>query len=758
MTTARPKPQHDSKSNPVRATDGGGATDGASEPETGTLLETIGAESGVEFYIPATSSILERRPRTLKHGNSFAVFDHYGDVIEAPRSPEGLYHEDMRHLSRLELLIEGKKPLLLSSTLQDDNSTLVVDLSNPDIYREGKIALSREGLHIVRSKFLWEGTCHERFGIRNFDRSPHAVNLTIRFGADFADLFEVRGVRRERRGTTTVEPAGPEAVIIRYTGLDEVERLTRIDFAPAPTALSGDEATFELMLAPRERTALFMTIRCNSNAPARRGEFFRSIRLARRSLLKSTRRAAIVASSNAVLNEALCRSVADLYMLMTDTPQGPYPYAGIPWFSTPFGRDGIITALEMLWFDPDVAKGVLGHLAATQAQEDRPEADAEPGKILHEARGSEMAKLGEVPFARYYGTVDATPLFVLLAGRYFERTGDLATIEALWPNIEAALQWIDVYGDRDRDGFVEYRRRDGKGLENQGWKDSHDSISHADGTLAEGPIALCEVQAYVYAGKRSAAAIARALGRAALAEKLDREAEHLRERFEAAFWCEDLGIYALALDGEKRPCRVRSSNAGHALFAGIASPGRAERVATTLLNQECYSGWGVRTLAATERRYNPMSYHNGSVWPHDNALIALGLARYGFKHEALQIFEGMFDALHYMDLQRLPELFCGFRRRRNKAPTHYPVACSPQAWASAAPLAFLEACLGLQCDHSEREVRFVLPRLPEWLDEVQIRHLRLGTAYLDILLRRHANDVAVHVVERSGAVRVAVVS
>ena len=387
-----------------------------------------------------------------------------------------------------------------------------------------------------------------------------------------------------------------------------------------------------------------------------------------------------------------------------------------------------------------------------------PAADAEPGKIMHEMRNGEMARLGEVPFQRYYGSVDATPLFVLLAGLYFQRTGDLETVSALWPHIEAALAWIDTDGDPDGDGFVEYHRKNDDGLVSQGWKDSHDSVFHRDGRTADGPIALCEGQGYVFAAKRLAAVMARALGMAAAAATLETQANVLREKFEAAFWCEDLATYALALDGDKRPCRVRSSNAGHALFAGIASQQRAERIAATLTARDGFSGWGVRTLGRSEARYNPMSYHNGSVWPHDNAMIALGLARYGLKDAVLQILGGLFDASTYFDQRRLPELFCGFLRRQRKGPTHYPVACSPQAWASAAPFALLQACLGLELDHHADEIRFVSPKLPEFLHEVHIRNLILGESRVDILLRRHETDVAVNVLKRTGNVRVVAIS
>jgi glycogen debranching enzyme len=404
-----------------------------------------------------------------------------------------------------------------------------------------------------------------------------------------------------------------------------------------------------------------------------------------------------------------------------------------------------------------VARGVLRRLAAYQAKSIDACSDAQPGKILHEMRAGEMAALHEVPFGLYYGSVDSTPLFVLLAGAYVERTGDEKTLRELWPAIEAALGWIDGPGDPDRDGFIEYRRETEQGLANQGWKDSYDAIFHADGRLAEGHIALAEVQGYVFAAKRSAARCARRLGHAELARKLDAEATRLAERFETAFWCPEIETYALALDGAKAPCRVRTSNAGQVLFTGIARPDRAAVVARGLMQTRFNSGWGIRTVAKGEARYNPMSYHNGSIWPHDNSLIAIGFSRYGFAQSVDQLFNGLFKAATYMDLRRLPELFCGFQRQRGYGPTLYPVACAPQAWASATPFTLLEAALGLEFDPGKGEIRLRNPRLPSFVDEVTLRNLRLDPASVDLRVRRHKDAVSLDILRTSGRIQVSVI-
>ena len=723
------------------------------------IISTTQAAELVEeqpFYIPMTGPAARPR-RSLKHDDTFIVLDSHGYIGASAGGPDGLFNADTRYLARLELVLDQVQPLLLGSNLRDDNSSLTVDLTNPDIYHHGRIVLPKDMLHIVRTIFLWRGTAYQRIGLQNHGDRRASFDLTLLFDSDFADLFEVRGEKRPRRGIGSCKLLGPSDVTLEYRGLDGASRTTSLHFDPKPTRLAINAATYHFDLDPHQISSLFIAVSCNRPAGERPARFFKGLLAHRREMRRSCAGTTTIETSNDIFNEVLCRSMADLNILMTETAQGRYPYAGIPWYSTTFGRDGLITALQMLWIDPRIAAGVLKRLAFYQAKEVDPLADAQPGKILHEMRGGEMAALREVPFAQYYGSVDATPLFVLLAGLYVERTGDEETLAELWPAVEAALRWIDGFGDPDKDGFVEYQRASEQGLANQGWKDSYDAIFHADGQLAEGYIALAEVQGYVFAGKRLAARCALRLGRRELAEKLEAEAQRLAERFEEAFWCEELGTYALALDGDKRPCKVRSSNAGHLLFSGMIREDRARRVAADLMRPHFFTGWGIRTIALGEARYNPMSYHDGSIWPHDNALIALGLSRYGLKHSVEQVFKGLFDAATYMDLRRLPELFCGFRREKHRGPTLYPVACAPQAWASATPFTLLEAALGLEFDAERNEIRLRNPHLPGFLHEVTLRQLQLGHSTVDLRVTRHGDDVSLEVLRRRGKIQVSIV-
>jgi glycogen debranching enzyme len=726
-------------------------------PASRTKAAAPAAVADEPFYIPATASPSRPR-RALKHGDSFAVVDSHGDIGASGGTQDGVYYADTRYLSRFELLLNGMQPLLLGSNLRDDNSVLTIDLTNSDIYFMGQLALPKDTIHIVRTVFLWRGCAYHRFDLHNHGDTRLSFSLSLTFDNDFADLFEVRGLHRVRRGKSemTCDPAAGRADIV-YQGLDGRARRSVLLFEPPPTELHNNVASYRFDLAPGEKSSLCLTLECATETQDRRRTFVGSMIAAAHDLKAVTRRAAAVATSNEIVNRMLCRSMSDLSMLVTQTPQGPYPYAGIPWYSTTFGRDGIITAIEMLWCDPTLARGVLRRLAAYQATAVDPLRDAEPGKILHEMRAGEMAVLGEVPFGLYYGSVDSTPLFVLLLGLYVERTGDVGTLRELWPNLEAALNWIDTHGDLDGDGFVEYQCKTERGLANQGWKDSFDAVFHADGRIAEGPIALVEVQGYVYAAKVLAARCARRLGDMVRSREFEAQAARLREQFDLAFWSDSIGTYAIALDGNKSPCLVRTSNAGQVLFSAIALPERAASIAKGLMEPRFFSGWGIRALARDEPRYNPMSYHNGSIWPHDNALIAMGLRRYGFTDAVDRVFAGMLQAASYMEFQRLPELFCGFRRRQNRGPTLYPVACSPQAWAAAAPFALLGALLGLEFDPDGREVRLRNPHLPPFIEDLTIEGLRLGEAAVDLSLRGRGDDIAMRVLRNDGNLRVTVI-
>jgi glycogen debranching enzyme len=718
-------------------------------------LPPISELDAQRYDVQAGAELADTYDQVLKHGESFAVFDRHGDILPEGMGEEGIYHRGTRHVSGLVLRLAGHRPLLLGSTAKRDNSRLAFDLTNTDLGR-GPQRLPHSSVHLSRTKVLWDGVCHERLVARSFARQPVHLVLTLRFRADFADLFEVRGMHRAQRGRDLPTLVGERGVVLRYVGRDGVIRRTRITFSVAPSRIERGEADFELDLPDQRPVTIDLAIACETGRarPASDPNFDTASERARGNLTRLMRSAARASSSNALFNDWLERSAADVAMLSSRTPQGLYPYAGVPWFSTVFGRDGIVTALQTLWLAPQIARGVLGYLAAHQADGVDPIHDAEPGKILHEVRQGEMAATGEVPFAHYYGSHDATPLFVVLAAHHWRRTNDQATARRLWPHVERALDWMDRYGDPDGDGFLEYSRRNERGLIQQGWKDSHDSIFHADGRLAAGPIATCELQAYAYAARVGAADLAVAMGHDVVARQQLRSAADLQRRFDAAFWDEELGTYALALDGEKRRCRVRASNAGHVLWSGIALPERASRVAEALLSDASFSGWGIRTVAAGEARYNPISYHNGSIWPHDNAIAAMGLARYGHHDQAARLLAGLFDASHTFDLARLPELFCGFTRRPGEDATRYPVACSPQAWAAGAVFMLLQAVLGLEVDAPARQVRFRHSRLPDFLDGLSVTGLRVGDAALDLAIGRQMMGVDVRVLRRRGDVEV----
>jgi glycogen debranching enzyme len=707
-------------------------------------------EQGNPWETRASESPASERRRMLKQGETFAVFDPLGDIHPQRAQGAGIYHQDTRFLSRQELLIEGRRPLFLDSRVKNDSNLFVAELTNPHLKPKQGCPIAVGTLRIVRTRLLWDRTCHERLSVINCGAQAVDLTLSIAFGADYVDLFEVRGFERTRRGDMAPPQVGDGQLILGYRGLDGRRYRTCIRCRPEPAKLHPGGADFRLELAPKAHAEFFTSIALerDDEPPPPDCGFSSALQANTRSFVRRTRRRCRIATAHPLCTHWLERSAADLDMLQTELPQACYPYAGLPWYAATFGRDGILTAHECLWNEPEMAKGVLAFLASTQADSYDERRDAEPGKILHEMRKGELAALHAIPFDRYYGTVDATPLFVGLAGAWYERTGDLAFIRSIWDNIKRALQWIDRDGDADGDGFVEYAGSSSGGLDQQGWKDSPDSIFHCDGSIAKPPIALCEVQGYVYDARLRAAQLARALGEPEFARRLQQSAQALKQRFNAAFWCEEIGSYALALDGDKRQCKVAASNAGHALWSGIAEPELAARVAQRLLCQDMFCGWGVRTVGSKEARYNPMAYHNGSVWPHDNALIAAGMARYGFMGAAMKIFGGLLDAVAFMEQQRLPELFCGFARQARGRPIPYPVACAPQAWAAAAVFYLLQACLGLRFDPARSDVSLANPQLPPFLDWIEIRGLQAGKNRLDLRLLRGTDRPDVEISRR----------
>ncbi|MDJ0390919.1 amylo-alpha-1,6-glucosidase [Roseomonas sp. E05] len=677
------------------------------------------------------------RKFVLKQGDTFLVADALGDV---GAGDDGLFHNDTRILSRLTLEIAGKTPWHLGTAVSHDNVFFTAHLTNSPLPPLGGPPTPEGVIHIERKRLLWNDRIHERLRFTNFGSAMVALPISIAFGADYRDMFEVRGQPRAARGRLLPPKVDEAHVLLQYTGLDGVHRATSVAFSEAPLRLMPDSAEFVIEIPEAGSTELYLEIGCGEEERPGRARF-RAAAAAARSLARRVRlRSARVITQSRLFNAWIDRSQADLALLTTELPTGPYPYAGIPWFSTPFGRDAVITALQTLWLNPALARGVLAFLARSQAHETSSFRDSAPGKIMHETRKGEMTALQEVPFGEYYGGVDTTPLFVVLAGAYADRTGDIAFIEELWPALVSAIEWVEGAGDSDKDGFLDYARAASTGLANQGWKDSGDSVFHADGRFPEGPIALVEVQGYVFAALLAMADLAQRLGKTEASRHWRQKAERLRVAVEQRFWMEPEGFYGLALDGRGELCRVLASNAGHLLFTGLATPERAAKVTARLMSGRFNSGWGIRTLASGQARFNPMSYHNGSVWPHDSAICAAGMARYGARDQAVRLLDQMFEAAVQFDM-RLPELFCGFPRSSGEPPIPYPVACLPQAWAAGSLFMLLQACLGLSIDGWRGEIRIDRPRLPSGVNRLSLRRLIVGQEQVDLTFERMGERV-----------------
>jgi len=709
-----------------------------------------------DFHIQAAPDAGAIAKLVLKHEESFIVCDRHGDFPAYLEGELGFYHEGTRHLRWLELRLNGGRPVLLGAEISPDNDQISIALTNADL-TAGAVDVPRNTLFIDRVLSLYDAHLLESLTFVSFHDVPCTIAVELIFSADFHDVFEVRGMQRPQRGRMLGEERQDGTVRLRYEGLDAVERVTEILFDPPPTLVAAHRARYELTLAPGQRARVRVTASARNTEPPRPAPHFQAALPKLRALATPLRtQTARIVTDNESFNTLLARSLVDLEMLLTITPQGRVPYAGVPWYVAPFGRDSVITALEILPYHTELAAGTLRFLAAWQGRALNAFLDEEPGKILHEYRRGEMANCREIPFIPYYGTIDATALFVILLREYVRWTGDLSLARELSAATRAALAWMRDHGDRDGDGYLEYETRSTLGLTNQGWKDSADAVMHADGDLARPPIALCEVQGYAYAAWMAAAELADALGQDGEAADFRGRAGMLRAAFNRDFWMPHEAFYALALDGDKRPCEVISSNVGHCLWTGIVDEGRAEMVGKRLVGDEMFSGWGLRTLSSRERRYNPMSYHNGSVWPHDNALAASGFRRYRMPEHAITLTTALFDASRYWDHRRIPELFCGFARHADQGPICYPVACAPQAWAAGSVFAMLTALLGLDADAERQRLTMESPVLPPWLRWIEIYGLRVGAANVDLSIVRGRDAASVELLGRRGEVELLV--
>jgi glycogen debranching enzyme len=716
------------------------------DPETTALFSERASFEWTESAVPLLAT---------KEGDMFLYADAEGNLRRGVGGM-GLYFRDTRFLSEYEMTLCDRPPVLLSSSAERAYMSYV-DLTNPDLEYEG-VVIPAQTLNIRRIRVI-KGRLFERIRIKNYNDHRVRLRASFTFGADFADIFHVRGLIPERTSTFYRPTLEEQAITFASVGEDKLLRRTRIELGTRPSSIelaAGQvRLIFELDLVAHQTKILTFTVEPEvAGDRAEPSGFDTAVHELRRTYDEWDHSCTSIYTDNEVFNSLLQRGRRDLRALLTETPEGRYIAAGIPWYVAAFGRDSLLTAHQILMLTPEPARDTLRLLARHQGTKVDEWRDEEPGKILHEIRTGALANAAVVPHTPYYGSNDSTPLFLMLFGTYFKWTADRSLAQELMPNIDAALLWIDKYGDFDGDGFVEYEKRSAGGLDNQGWKDSGNCIAHADGTLADPPIALAEVQAYVYLAKLRIADVFDVMDRAGDAARLRVEAAELKRRFNEAFWVEEDRFFALALDGNKQPVRSVTSNPAHGLYCGILDDDKAAEVAKRVLQPDMFSGWGIRTMSKSSAAYNPMSYHNGTVWPHDNALIAAGLKRYGHHKQTNRIATALFDAAVFMDYMRLPELFCGFTRRTPNQPVNYPVACSPQAWAAGSPFLLLQSMLGLSALAHENLLTINKPALPSWLNQVELRNLRVGDSTISLVFRREGETTGFTLMNKEGSVRV----
>jgi glycogen debranching enzyme len=666
----------------------------------------------------------------IREQELFLLTDPEGHIPAGNGEGLGLYHDDTRYLSTWDMGLIGVQPIVLLSTAEEAFWMEQV-MTNPELQSSNGERLPSGSLEIRRHRVL-DQSMLETTRFTNFGATELHFALQFFFDADFADMFEVRGLHRSRHGTSLDVHMRASGVTYRYRGLDHVARQTRVGFRPRPDELNEREAIFRLRIPARSSREISASVVLDSAAGS--GAVRRSIESVGAQHTEWRATGTQVVTSNHLLNRAINRSISDLRVLWVDRGKDRYPVAGVPWFDTLFGRDSLLAGYMSLAYQPGIARSVLLTLARYQGESVDPSREEEPGKIIHERRVCESANLGEVPFGRYYGSIDATALFLILAGEYYRWTADLDLMRELEPHIRRSLQWMHEYGDLDGDGLVEYMRKGPHGLDNQGWKDSWDAIVDEHGNVLKPPIALVEVQGYAYAAKLVMADVYDGLGDSKTAARLRKEAKALRRRVERAFWL-DRGFYAMALGEDKAAARVMSSNAGQLLWSGLPSVARARRQIKRLVRSDMFSGWGIRTISSYSKRYNPIGYHLGTIWPHDNAVILAGFKRYGAEHELNEVAGALFHASTSFAYSRLPELFGGAPRQAHQAPVPYPVACRPQAFAAAALPSILTSMLGIAPRAQENRLYIVRPQLPPWLEVVELLGLRVGEARLNLSFR-----------------------
>jgi glycogen debranching enzyme len=689
---------------------------------------------------------------TLIDGKTFLSTTIAGDIMPPGAPDTGFFHDDTRFLSRIELRVDGYRTVVLSSSTEQTFASQI-ELTTGKSTTRDTYEIPENTVHIRREQLLASDTLYDNFSFENFNFQELELVIELAYEADYMDVFQVRGVARQVLGHYYQPIVRRDCIIFHYCGLDHVTRETVIQFSPEPETVDGTTARWKLRLPPFKRFQLHTTIvphiesrRSRSSRP----DFTQQLRMRREAFAVWDSHSSSFNSSNSIFDKMVGTCKGDFHALQIPDQKERVIAAGIPWFATMFGRDSIIAAYQSLLLNPQLATETLRVLAQHQGKEKDDWRDEEPGKILHEYREGEMTRAGEMPFGPYYGSVDATPLWLILLSETFNWTADEQLVKDMLPHAYRALDWIDHYGDLDGDGFVEYHCRSSKGLVNQGWKDSWDAIMHRDGEVAKSPIALCEVQGYVYEAKYRMASLMRSFGDIKTADRLKKESAEMAKRFEKAFWMPKLGFYAMALDRDKRQTQVVSSNPGHLLFTRMLPQERAKSITQRFMRADMFSGWGWRTMSREERVFNPLSYHRGSIWPHDNSIIAHGMALYEFREPANQLFASLFEAaLNFRDY-RLPELFCGIERQEFDEPVQYPVSCSPQAWASGAVFLLLMSVLGIRPSAQRKELNIVNPSLPAFLDNLSIRNMRVGGSRVGLDFTRRGDRTFCNVVDIEG--------